>query len=604
MSEVKENDQYRITRTVKNCYTANISRGYYKDSLGISTTEKCYDGTLYPFGATTKNITYDNCYTTSMGEKTVASSDGKTYTYSKSEVSDLALETTDIDNLKSNIIDNNNYYDDISMANDGYPVFFETILSNAWDGKTDKKPRGEGTQESPFLISTKEELLWFKNSVNTITEDGVENGYTSYANAYFKLTNDIDFEGYLWEPVGNNSAEFNGHFDGNGHVIKNFKIITYAMNYIEAYKTADATSKSSLCIDPIFRQYGFFGKTGKNSVVKNLGIENATINFWNHDYYYNIKLNESDVLTSYKTIRSQYNGVMVGFAKGKFINCYVKNSELKNMTRAIHDFHFGAFVGYADGTSSFEGCYVKDAKLSASVYSSFGGFVGNAIENSTFTDCYTVGVVENRDFASNRDHETTIYGFGCATNGVNATNCISDLFDYQAKMNEITGYEPADYIAEYSFGKIEATKNEIESTFANSLYFVADETGINDGYPVCQWEIVPFKNYTFTTIKDGASIQGFVEDGTINKVSFYKNTATEDCYMYTVLYDKTDGNRMIDCSVDFIDDSELSAKTVHTVKLSKPLELSGNTDKYMLKLIFIKDTKTLDPLCRVYQFGN
>ncbi|MEE0410994.1 MAG: hypothetical protein UD759_09445, partial [Clostridia bacterium] len=105
-------------------------------------------------------------------------------------------------------------------------------------------------------------------------------------------------------------------------------------------------------------------------------------------------------------------------------------------------------------------------------------------------------------------------------------------------------------------------------------------------------------------IKDGASIQGFVEDGTINKVSFYKNTATEDCYMYTVLYDKTDGNRMIDCSVDFIDDSELSAKTTHTVNLTKPLKLSGNADKYMLKLIFIKDTNTLNPLCKFYQFGN
>ena len=42
--ELSATDQYRVTGKLENCYSANISRGYYKDSsLGIKTTSKNYD---------------------------------------------------------------------------------------------------------------------------------------------------------------------------------------------------------------------------------------------------------------------------------------------------------------------------------------------------------------------------------------------------------------------------------------------------------------------------------------------------------------------------------------------------------------------------------
>ncbi len=688
---------YRVTKTVTNCYTANISRGYYNDnSLGTSSAQKSYDGVMYPFASSTNYTTYNNCYTTSVGEMTSASTDGTTWTYTKAEVSDKVLQTTDVDTLKRGLIDNTNYSDDENNTNGGYPVLMEEQEPEGWDGVSDKRPEGDGeTEETAFLISTKEELLWFKNSVNTVSDDGVSNGYESCANSYFKLVNDIDFEGYEWEPVGNSKGTFNGHFDGNGHVIKNFTISSYYnINTVNVFMSASATSTTSLCTDKLYMHNGFFGRTGKDSVVKNLGIENAKINFWNHDYYYNIKINDSGVLTSYDRYSSQYNGAMVGYAAGKFINCYVKNSEIKNMWRPSSDGNVAGFVGYATNTSSFEGCYVKDTKLAASVYTSICGFVGKAIEGSTFTDCYAAGVVENKDLVSNRANETTRYGFGYnesglnETNSINATNCISELADYQAVKIADTIYTPATYYNTRSIGDNGKTKENIIDAVATYENLAPDNSGefgenVNDGYPICFWQMtskakqsydaasfditdaimadlplnigkfgslvtwttsdstivdtngsvtfypgektvtlmattedgyttksftvtvegkVPFENYSFNVTSDGVDYSEFVSGGTLNKISFYKNRTDSDCYMYTILYDKEDGNRMKACSIDFIDDSEMSAKSTHTINLSNPITLSGDTSRYILKVLFITDNTKFTPLCDNFEY--
>ena len=681
--ELSDNDNYRVTKHLTNCYTANVRRGYYSDSLGKSNQNKPYDGGLYPFASTAKNVTYSNCYTTSKGERTTVSTNGTTYTYGTEELTDNGTRTTDIDTLTNGLTDNDNYYADVREINGGYPVHI-SVYDLPWDGKTDKKPSGEGTEENPYLISCEEELLWFKNSVNTVSEEGYTNGYTSCANAYFKLTNDIDLKGCEWEPVGTGNAVFNGHFDGNGHVIRNFHIINYngGYNYVRVHMTPGDSSWTYLYTDKVHKYNGFFGITGANSVVENLGIENAKINFWNHDYHYNIRVGENNQYISSDSYRARNNGVMVGYTDGKFINCYVKNSEIKNMSRDIHDSGVGGFVGVAKATSSFEGCYVKDTKFTASYYSLLNGFVAKSEGNATFKNCYVAGVEENLDFASHIGKETTKYGFGYAGRSINEQNCISDMADYASQTDGSATYYTAN-----SIGTTSADKDAIINTVASYEYLAPDnfDGNVNDGYPICLWQMtekakqkydaesfdittaitadlptqigkfgstvtwtasdnsligadgvvtfypddktatlyattaagfttknisvtvsgkVPFESYSFNVTKDGDSFNEFVTGGVLDSVSFYKNRIAEDCYMYTVLYDKTDGNRMIDCSVDFIDDSELSAKTTHTVNLTKPLKLSGNADKYMLKLIFIKDTNTLNPLCKFYQFGN
>ena len=681
--EVSATDTYRVTRTVANCYTANIKRGYYSESLGKKDQNKAFDGGVYPFASTSRNVTYVNCYTTSNGERTTVTNNNGTYTYGTENLSDNATSTVGYDTLLSGLTDNVNYYPDIKKVNNGYPVLRD-MSTELWDGINDKKPAGAGTEEDPYLIYTKEELLWFENSVNTVSEEGVENGHESAKTAHFKLMNDIDLCGYEWEPIGNSKNAFEGHFDGNGHVIKNFHIIHYngGYSYVRAYLKPGDTVKAYLYTDKMYKYYGFFGKTAVNSVVENLGIESAKINFWNHDYYHNIVVDSSSVLVSADSFRAEAGGVMVGHAEGKFINCYVKDGELKNMQRDINDRKVAGFVGHAESTSVFEGCYVRNTNLAGSYYSLVAGFVGDAKANSVFTDCYTSGVAINLDFVSHKNFENTVYAFGYATGAINVSDCISDTSDYKAQTDGSAGYNKA-----YSKGVSGATKEEIINTVANYENLAPDnfDGNVNDGYPICLWQMtekakqkydaesfdittaitadlpmqigkfgstviwtasdntligadgvvtfypdnktttlfattadgfttkninvtisgkVPFEKYSFNVTKDGESFNEFVTGGVLDSVSFYKNRIAEDCYMYTVLYDKTDGNRMLDCSVDFIDDSEISAKTNHTITLGNPLKLSGDTSRYMLKLIFIKDNELLSPLCNFYQYSN
>ena len=74
------------------------------------------------------------------------------------------------------------------------------------------QPSGDGTEESPYLIGTAEELRWFAERVNALD--------TAAAKAYVKLTKNIEVPG-SWTPLGKNAKfPFSGHFDGDGYSVK------------------------------------------------------------------------------------------------------------------------------------------------------------------------------------------------------------------------------------------------------------------------------------------------------------------------------------------------------------------------------------------------
>ncbi|MBQ7399032.1 MAG: InlB B-repeat-containing protein [Clostridia bacterium] len=109
---------------------------------------------------------------------------------------------------------------------------------------------GAGTEESPYLIGTAEQLKFMANNVNS--------GLGS--RAHYKLTSDIDLGGAEWIPIGryNETSTYNisfcGVFDGDGHTVSNFKITNDDTVYV-----------------------GFFGLVA-NGTIKNLNIDNAQIN--------------------------------------------------------------------------------------------------------------------------------------------------------------------------------------------------------------------------------------------------------------------------------------------------------------------------------------
>lgn len=88
---------------------------------------------------------------------------------------------------------------------------------------TDIPFNGSGTEGSPYLIDTAEQLYWLATSIN----DGSIFS-TDLSDKYYRLTSNIDLtaygagwdEGKGWNPIGGGTFNgFEGHFDGGGHTI-------------------------------------------------------------------------------------------------------------------------------------------------------------------------------------------------------------------------------------------------------------------------------------------------------------------------------------------------------------------------------------------------
>ena len=226
---------------------------------------------------------------------------------------------------------------------------------------------GIGTESSPYLISTADDLRQLATDVN---------GGNGYSGTYFKLTADIDLggEGNPWTPIGwynsySNNNPFNGTFDGNGHKITGLYINASNSNY-----------------------QGLFGYIDSGT-VKKLGVVDA-----------------------YVTGKSWVGGV-AGYIDGTVTDCY--NTGLVTGSNYV-----GGIVGTNSGTVT--NCY-NTGSVSGSSY--VGGVVG-VNSYATVTNCYNTGSVSGSSYVggvvgyiagydANDNTFTNIYYL--KTNEINAT---------------------------------------------------------------------------------------------------------------------------------------------------------------------------------------
>jgi len=156
---------------------------------------------------------------------------------------------------------------------------------------------------------------------------------------YFKLMNDIDLSGYSsgtgWMPIGS-SSPFKGHFNGNGHVVRNLTI-NRPSDFVGLFRTA--TSDAS---------------------IKNLGVENCNV-----------------------TGRYQVGGLVGQITWGTISNCYV--------TGSVSGISAGGLVDDCE-YSTITNCYTN---VNVSAENNAGGLV-NWNFYSVITDCFSTGNVSGR----------------------------------------------------------------------------------------------------------------------------------------------------------------------------------------------------------------
>lgn len=148
------------------------------------------------------------------------------------------------------------------QTNEGaYPSLriFNGVTIDIWDGTTDQSFGGDGTAESPYLVTSAAELA----GVVTL-------GRAATTDKYYRLTTDVDLSSNSWY-FGNftdnsDGNVFNGSFDGAGHRVYGLTIVNPNFSW-------------GLCT-------GLFPVIGNNAHIKSVGIVGANIdvtNQWNRD---------------------------------------------------------------------------------------------------------------------------------------------------------------------------------------------------------------------------------------------------------------------------------------------------------------------------------
>ena len=152
-------------------------------------------------------------------------------------------------------------------------------------------------------------------------------------NKYFIMTADVNLYGVTLTPVGNDSTQFTGVFDGNDNIISNAVINQPGSWYV-----------------------GLFGYVGSGGQIRNLGVEN--VNITGRDFV----------------------GGLVGWNEGTLTSCYVTG--LVTGTGTVNPC-IGGLVG-VNYSGSLTACY---ATGSVSGTHNVGGLVGGS-DYGTLIDCF------------------------------------------------------------------------------------------------------------------------------------------------------------------------------------------------------------------------
>jgi len=222
---------------------------------------------------------------------------------------------------------------------------------------------------------------------------------TQNLNSDYRLNNDIDASGTsAWNggagfvPVGDNSTNFTGTFDGDYYTITGLTINRATTNYV-----------------------GLFGYT-YGSTIQNIGLEGGSVTGQNTvGSLVGYSVNSSTVSGSYATgsvSGSSTVGGLVGYSAN---SSTVSGSYATGSVRGSSS--VGGLVGYSASSSTVFDSY---ATGSVSGSSTVGGLVGGNGSYATISDSYATGNVSGSQYlgglvGSNTDHTTISNSYASGT---------------------------------------------------------------------------------------------------------------------------------------------------------------------------------------------
>lgn len=265
------------------------------------------------------------------------------YNVSQSDIKDSEMQIS-YSELKTYM----NMYKEISKScwSKGYEKVKSYYINDSielavWEKSENKKNTswkngGNGTQESPFEISTAEQLYNFSEFVNS---------GNSLKNKYVELTNDIDMSSIKnFKPIGFevNPFQFKGIFNGNGYAIKNLEIRRndYSL-FDENYLKYDIA---------------LFGKLGGK--VENLIVEDSVFDGYCTAVFARSSVNDKQLIINCLSRNNKITGYRCGeliddFA-GKIESCIALNNNTKGKENSnIVGYRYTSHIMAASYTNTF-----------------------------------------------------------------------------------------------------------------------------------------------------------------------------------------------------------------------------------------------------------
>ncbi len=297
-------------------------------------------------------------------------------------------------------------------------TFIGLLISVAAQAEHPALSGGYGTYDSPYLVSTKEDLVALSDFVNEESDGSL---------FYYVLTADIDMSGIEFEPINNYKYpldDYKVNFDGNNHKITNLTI----------------AKGNNYC--------GLFGKiSGNHLTIKDLSIENLNIEI-------EIETGESEVYAG--GIVAYYNNPTQS-GTSSLINCSVSGKI------RMEDYIPGSIGGVAgdcqnidiQNCKNYADIDVEYGYMNANTTNGTGGIVGSSrvpsITGTThlITQCsnfgnikgpknvggiagYTLGISASKN--NNTGHITYYDGWAGGIVG----NSNSTLIDFSCNIGPVT----------------------------------------------------------------------------------------------------------------------------------------------------------------------
>jgi len=416
-----------------------------------------------------------------------------------------------------------------------------------WDGTDDVWTKGAGTESSPYLIESAQQLAFIASMVN--------GGVTTYENTYFKLMTNIDLNNLAWVPIGESTTKcFKGYFDGNNKTIKNSQTTLFG------YANSSEISRLNVEMKSI------------------IGVANA-----------------SYIMYCTNHISSATNGGICGEAT----NCEVSNCRSVIINKKL-EYPGGGIIGYST-SSSISNCRVEgNVALNGYFYSersnyrNCGGICGVLMGGTVFScvnKCSILGGTGHREYPYFSLGGIVGCGRGnikscCSLDSVAYITEHGDWNHYQIKQlaglcglpqgsisinNSFTIMSklyPPDHLQNVnyadrggtfsisnSYSIVDKTEQAMKSASfpivlnTDSTVFIKDVTpNVNDGYPIYANQVYPVTDALTTIEFTSAQLIGHFYALNADSVGFEYKKKNDNTHWYKSIIGQVSGN-VITCDL-------------------------------------------------------